>query len=181
MAVNVRAAFAEQVVSNWLGIRLQMMATLVITFIALVAVVQKHLTVLHGSEPQPFASNNSKILEAVSAIKELLCVSLKRFVDSLPSPLVSLPGDFLWWKHVFSQRDLLEGLLPGFVANFGGPLTSARRILLMAAGPGGAGLIGLGLSYALPIVELLNGLLATFTETEKEMVAVERVQQVHGG
>ncbi|GBG77942.1 hypothetical protein CBR_g25873 [Chara braunii] len=42
---------------------------------------------------------------------------------------------------------------------------------------GHAGIVGLGLSYALPIVSILNNLLTSFTETEKEMVAVERLQQ----
>ncbi len=48
-------------------------------------------------------------------------------------------------------------------------------------GGGGGGLLaslaGLSLSYALPIVGLLNGLLTSTAETEQEMVAVERVQQ----
>eukprot|EP00850_Spirogloea_muscicola_P005214 SM000023S07670 [mRNA] locus=s23:744663:754300:- [translate_table: standard] len=40
-----------------------------------------------------------------------------------------------------------------------------------------AGMTGLGLSYAMPIVELLNAILTVFTETEKDLVSVERVQQ----
>eukprot|EP00850_Spirogloea_muscicola_P000055 SM000001S04457 [mRNA] locus=s1:278991:289139:+ [translate_table: standard] len=40
-----------------------------------------------------------------------------------------------------------------------------------------AAMTGLGLSYAMPIVELLNAILTTFTETEKDLVSVERVQQ----
>ena len=38
-------------------------------------------------------------------------------------------------------------------------------------------LIGLALSYILSVTNLLNGLLTSFTETEKEMVSVERCQQ----
>ncbi len=38
-----------------------------------------------------------------------------------------------------------------------------------------AGLVGLSLSYALPITGLLNGLLTSAAETEQEMVAVERM------
>ncbi|KAK9825002.1 hypothetical protein WJX81_008465 [Elliptochloris bilobata] len=38
-----------------------------------------------------------------------------------------------------------------------------------------AGLVGLSLSYALPITGLLNGLLTSSAETEQEMVAVERM------
>ncbi|XP_063242885.1 ATP-binding cassette sub-family C member 10 [Bacillus rossius redtenbacheri] len=39
------------------------------------------------------------------------------------------------------------------------------------------GLIGLAISYALSVTSILNGLVNAFTETEKEMVAVERVCQ----
>ena len=41
----------------------------------------------------------------------------------------------------------------------------------------GAGLIGLSLSYALSITEILNGVLTTSAETEQEMVSVERIQE----
>lgn len=43
------------------------------------------------------------------------------------------------------------------------------------AGASRAGLVGLSLSYALPITGLLNGLLTSTAETEQEMVAVERM------
>ena len=39
------------------------------------------------------------------------------------------------------------------------------------------GLVGLAISYALGITSKLSGLVTTFTETEREMVAVERCQQ----
>ncbi|CAM0913131.1 unnamed protein product [Alopecurus aequalis] len=45
---------------------------------------------------------------------------------------------------------------------------------------GTPGLVGLALSYAAPFVSLLNGFLTTFTETEKEMVSVERVVEYVG-
>ena len=37
--------------------------------------------------------------------------------------------------------------------------------------------LGLALSYILNITGLLNGLISSFTETEKEMVSVERAHQ----
>ena len=40
-----------------------------------------------------------------------------------------------------------------------------------------ASLIGLALSYILNVTGLLNGLIGAFTETEKEMVSVERAHQ----
>lgn len=39
------------------------------------------------------------------------------------------------------------------------------------------GLVGLAISYALSVTNLLSGLLTSFTETEKEMVSVERAMQ----
>ncbi|XP_059642397.1 ABC transporter C family member 13 isoform X2 [Cornus florida] len=42
---------------------------------------------------------------------------------------------------------------------------------------GTPGLVGLALSYAAPIVSLLGSFLTSFTETEKEMVSLERVLQ----
>lgn len=40
-----------------------------------------------------------------------------------------------------------------------------------------ASLVGLALSYILSVTGLLNGLIVTFTETEKEMISVERLKQ----
>ncbi|KAF6033652.1 ABCC10 [Bugula neritina] len=40
-----------------------------------------------------------------------------------------------------------------------------------------AGLVGLAISYALSITNLLSGVVSSFTETEKQMVSVERINQ----
>lgn len=45
---------------------------------------------------------------------------------------------------------------------------------------GTPGLVGLALSYAAPVVSVLNGFLTTFTETEKEMISVERIIEYVG-
>jgi len=39
------------------------------------------------------------------------------------------------------------------------------------------GLVGLAITYALSMTSLLNGVINAFTETEKEMIAVERTRQ----
>ena len=39
------------------------------------------------------------------------------------------------------------------------------------------GLVGLAVSYALSITNLLSGVVTSFTETEKQMVSVERAGQ----
>ncbi|XP_064395751.1 ATP-binding cassette sub-family C member 10-like [Halichondria panicea] len=43
------------------------------------------------------------------------------------------------------------------------------------------GLVGLAISYALSVTNLLSGVVTSFTETEKEMVSVERAEQYIGG
>ena len=43
------------------------------------------------------------------------------------------------------------------------------------------GLVGLAISYALSVTGLLSGVVTSFTETEKQMVSVERAMQyIHG-
>jgi ATP-binding cassette subfamily C (CFTR/MRP) protein 10 len=44
-----------------------------------------------------------------------------------------------------------------------------------------AGLVGLAISYALTITSQLSGLVTSFTETEKQMVSVERAMQYVSG
>ena len=44
-----------------------------------------------------------------------------------------------------------------------------------------SGLVGLAISYALSVTNLLSGVVTSFTETEKQMVSVERMgQYIHG-
>ena len=43
------------------------------------------------------------------------------------------------------------------------------------------GLVGLAIAYALSITNRLSGLVTSFTETEKQMVSVERAQQYIDG
>jgi ABC-type multidrug transport system fused ATPase/permease subunit len=180
VAVNVRAAYAEEAASKWLGMRLQMMATVVITFIALVAVMQKHLTDSDALAGQP---DPSKTSEPLPAVFSTLSALLKRVAShEFRLPHASLQGAELHYHGPSVSAYGIGDLLSRCYEVLGRPLRGARRLLLTSASPllgsPSAGLVGLGMSYALPIVELLNGLLATFTETEKEMVAVERVQQV---
>ena len=43
------------------------------------------------------------------------------------------------------------------------------------------GLVGLAISYALTVTNQLSGLVSSFTETEKQMVSVERAMQYVNG
>ncbi|GMH15889.1 hypothetical protein Nepgr_017730 [Nepenthes gracilis] len=65
--------------------------------------------------------------------------------------------------------------LAAFIISFIGILAVVGSHSGFPISLGTPGLVGLALSYAAPIVSLLGSFLTSFTETEKEMVAVERL------
>ncbi|TVU12290.1 hypothetical protein EJB05_45926, partial [Eragrostis curvula] len=71
-------------------------------------------------------------------------------------------------------------LLAGFIILFIAVMATVGFQRNSLANFGTPGLVGLALSYAAPVVSLLNGFLTTFTETEKEMISVERVVEYVG-
>uniref|UniRef100_A0A9I9E0F0 ABC-type xenobiotic transporter n=1 Tax=Cucumis melo TaxID=3656 RepID=A0A9I9E0F0_CUCME len=71
------------------------------------------------------------------------------------------------------RLQLLAGLIISFIAVMA-VIGSLGHLPLNIGTPG---LVGLALSYAAPIVSLLGNFLTSFTETEKEMVSVERALQ----
>lgn len=54
-----------------------------------------------------------------------------------------------------------------------------RRLLTFGPAPFSApsGLVGLALSYALSVTSLLSGLIFSFTQTEMQLVSVERTEE----
>ncbi|XP_011073322.1 ABC transporter C family member 13 [Sesamum indicum] len=68
-------------------------------------------------------------------------------------------------------------LLAAFIVSFVAVMAIVGMHGHLPVSLGTPGLVGLALSYASPIVSLLGSFLTSFTETEKEMVAVERVLQ----
>ncbi|XP_031737700.1 ABC transporter C family member 13 isoform X2 [Cucumis sativus] len=71
------------------------------------------------------------------------------------------------------RLQLLAGLIISFIAVMA-VIGSLGHLPLNIGTPG---LVGLALSYAAPIVSLLGNFLTSFTETEKEMVSMERALQ----
>ncbi|XP_037494972.1 ABC transporter C family member 13 isoform X2 [Jatropha curcas] len=71
------------------------------------------------------------------------------------------------------RLQLLAAFIITFVAMMA--VVGSRGYLPISFGT--PGLVGLALSYAAPIVSLLGSFLTSFTETEKEMVSVERALQ----
>ena len=53
--------------------------------------------------------------------------------------------------------------------------------MLMHSISNSAGMVGLAISYSLSVTTLLSGAVTSFTETEKQMVSVERVEQYING
>lgn len=59
--------------------------------------------------------------------------------------------------------------------------TKIRKLLFHHSCSVAVGLVGLALSYALSVTALLSGVITSFTETEKQMVSVERAKQYIDG
>ncbi|KAM3380564.1 ABC transporter C family member 13 isoform X1 [Capsicum galapagoense] len=68
-------------------------------------------------------------------------------------------------------------LLAAFIVSFIAVMAVIGSHEYLPISLGTPGLVGLALSYAAPIVSLLGSFLTSFTETEKEMVSVERILQ----
>ncbi|GMQ09242.1 hypothetical protein CsSME_00052686 [Camellia sinensis var. sinensis] len=74
-------------------------------------------------------------------------------------------------------RAFKSELLAAFVISFVAVMAVVGSQDKFPISMGSPGLVGLALSYAAPVVALLGSFLTSFTETEKEMVSVERVLQ----
>ncbi|XP_010063576.2 ABC transporter C family member 13 isoform X4 [Eucalyptus grandis] len=68
-------------------------------------------------------------------------------------------------------------LLAAFIISFVAVMSVIGSRGLLPINFGTPGLVGLALSYAAPLVSLLGSFLTSFTETEKEMVSIERTLQ----
>ncbi|KAG9455872.1 hypothetical protein H6P81_000380 [Aristolochia fimbriata] len=68
-------------------------------------------------------------------------------------------------------------LIAAFLISFIAIMAVIGRLRSFPVSYGTPGLVGLALAYAAPVVSLLSNFLTSFTETEKEMVSVERVLQ----
>lgn len=74
-----------------------------------------------------------------------------------------------WLQYRLQSLSVLMIAFVGFVAVF--------QHIYSPPGTINASLIGLALSYVLNVTGSLNGLIGSFTETEKDMVSVERAHQ----
>lgn len=79
---------------------------------------------------------------------------------------------------IVDTENLFFQLLAAFIVSFIAVMAVIGSHEYLPINLGTPGLVGLALSYAAPIVSLLGSFLTSFTETEKEMVSVERILQV---
>ncbi|XP_047963792.1 ABC transporter C family member 13 [Salvia hispanica] len=135
----------------------------------------RELRRLDSVSRSPIYASFTEILEGSPTIRAFNCEDffLIRFVQHV---------------HMYQQTSYTEviaslwlslrlQLLAAFVVSFVAVMAILGTDEHLPISLGTPGLVGLALSYASPIVSLLGSFLTSFTETEKEMVSVERVLQ----
>ncbi|KAG0475640.1 hypothetical protein HPP92_015326 [Vanilla planifolia] len=123
----------------------------------------------------PIYSTFSETLDGASTIRALKSEDffMKRFSEHVTLYQKASYSEIIASLWLSLRLQLLAASIISFIAimavigNFGNFPISL----------GTPGLVGLALSYASPVVSLLSSFLTSFTETEKEMVSVERVLQ----
>ncbi|KAK9149846.1 hypothetical protein Scep_008603 [Stephania cephalantha] len=123
----------------------------------------------------PIYSSFSETLEGSPIIRSFRAEErqLARFIEH-----IALYQQTSYTEQVASSwLSLRLQLLAAFIISFVGVMAviGCRGDLPVSFGT--PGLVGLSLSYAVPFVSQLSSFLSSFTETEKEMVSVERVLQ----
>nr|XP_042909398.1 ABC transporter C family member 13 [Parasteatoda tepidariorum] len=153
--LNVRACLAMSAASQWLNLRLQLIGVVVVTSVSLIALLEREFG-------------------TVDAVKQCNVFTKPRLFFKEMLEHIDLNVRACLAMSAASQWLNLRLQLIGVVV-----VTSVSLIALMERefGAVDAGLVGLALSYALSITSLLNGAIIAFTETEKEIVSVERVSE----
>ncbi|KAK9141507.1 hypothetical protein Syun_010907 [Stephania yunnanensis] len=123
----------------------------------------------------PIYSSFSETLEGSPIIRSFRAEErqLARFIEH-----IALYQQTSYTEQVASSwLSLRLQLLAAFIISFVGVMAVIGCRGDLPVGFGTPGLVGLALSYAVPFVSQLSSFLSSFTETEKEMVSVERVLQ----
>ncbi|MEW5300197.1 MAG: hypothetical protein WDW36_003143 [Sanguina aurantia] len=146
-----RASLTGAAVSTWLGLRLQLLAAVLVSAVALLAAHSAHPAhPAHPAQPQPSS-------------------------DGTLGGLLWRAGGLLLLPR--QLRGPGPGRAPGG-AGAGNDEDHGSAGHGSGGGPGMVtGLAALSLTYTLQVVGLLNGLLTSSAESEQEMVSVERVTE----
>ncbi|KAG8379711.1 hypothetical protein BUALT_Bualt07G0117400 [Buddleja alternifolia] len=101
--------------------------------------------------------------------------TIRAFNSVVHAACANISADFLYRNHCeFMALPSSSAFIVSFVAVMA--IVGAHGHLPVNLGT--PGLVGLALSYASPIVSLLGNFLTSFTETEKEMVSIERYMDI---
>ncbi|OQU75975.1 hypothetical protein SORBI_3010G066200 [Sorghum bicolor] len=126
----------------------------------------------------PIYSSFTETLDGSSTIRAFQNEGffLERFIQHVTLYQKTSYSELIASLWLSLRLQLLAGFIILFIAMMA-TISFHSSSLVNFATPG---LVGLALSYAAPVVSLLNGFLTTFTETEKEMISVERVDEYIG-
>ncbi|PWA42410.1 ABC transporter C family member 13 [Artemisia annua] len=135
----------------------------------------RELRRLDSVSRSPIYASFSEILDGSSTIRAFKSEDffIARFIDHVT----------MYQKTSYSEiiASLWLSLRLQFLAAFVVSYTAVMAVVgshgYLPVNLGTPGLVGLALSYAAPVVSLLGSFLTSFTETEKELVSVERVLQ----
>lgn len=170
--LNLRAQYSGQAVASWLGFRLQMMGVVMVTGIAFISVLQHQFQAVNAGlwllvhalylcdRKQSWNSSHTGLCHLVT-INQLTSWAQNICQFSIKC---SQSNTLYFWKIFQNSINLTD-----FVrCSFNSPTLFSHSC---------PGLVGLALSYALSVTSLLSGVVSSFTETEKQLVSVERAQQ----
>ncbi|GKC15854.1 ABC transporter C family member 13 [Tanacetum coccineum] len=135
----------------------------------------RELRRLDSVSRSPIYASFSEILDGSSTIRAFKSedLFLTRFIDHVT----------MYQKTSYSEiiaslwLSLRLQFLAAFVVSYIAVMAVIGSHGYLPVNLGTPGLVGLALSYAAPVVSLLGSFLTSFTETEKELVSVERVLQ----
>ncbi|XP_059595687.1 ABC transporter C family member 13 isoform X4 [Vitis vinifera] len=135
----------------------------------------RELRRLDSVSRSPIFASFTETLDGSSTIRAFKCEDLffTRFSEHVALYQQTSYSELIASLWLSLRLQLLAALVISFVAMMA--VIGSRDSLPISLGT--PGLVGLALSYAAPIVSLLGSFLTSFTETEKEMVSVERVLQ----
>lgn len=164
--LNLRAQYSGQAVASWLGFRLQMMGVVMVTGIAFISVLQHQFQAVNAGLwllVHAKQSWNSSHIGLCHLVTINLLTSWTKNIWQF-SIKCSQFNTLYFWK-IFQNSIYLTDFVR---CGFNSPTLFSHSC---------PGLVGLALSYALSVTNLLSGVVSSFTETEKQLVSVERAQQ----
>ncbi|KAJ9559656.1 hypothetical protein OSB04_004816 [Centaurea solstitialis] len=135
----------------------------------------RELRRLDSVSRSPIYASFSEILDGSSTIRAFKSEDffLTRFIEHIKMYQKTSYSEIIASLWLSLRLQFLAALVVSYIAVMA--IVGSHGHLPINLGT--PGLVGLALSYAAPVVSLLGSFLTSFTETEKELVSVERVLQ----